>query len=233
MVDKNGTAEIIAGSYNSYYDVYSGSGISAVTTRLNYPQSISGDSMGNIYIADSNSYLIRKVNVTSGIITTVAGMYSSSGFSSEGSVGTSSSLGYVQSLWVASTGDVYFIDSYSNYYIHRLDADGISHLVAGPYLGSSSGLEYTSALYTYLSYPASVSGDSAGNIYFSESNQHLVRKISTTEGYTGQLPCPAGTYSNALTSSNSTCVPCSPGYYSSYTASTSCSLIPPGKSLAK
>jgi hypothetical protein len=107
---------------------------------------------------------------------------------------------------------------------------GILHVVAGSYLGSSLESDYTSALYSSLSNPTGVYGDSAGNIFFIESDRNRIRKVSTDTGFTGELACPAGTYSNASTiASGRGCVLCGPGYFSSNTTSVECTLIPAGK----
>ncbi len=50
-----------------------GDGGSATSAILNFPQAVSLDAAGNLYIADTESYLVRKVTVATGVITTVAG----------------------------------------------------------------------------------------------------------------------------------------------------------------
>ena len=46
--------------------------VPATAAQLNYPQSVTIDDTGNLYIADTNNHRIRKVD-NSGVITTVAG----------------------------------------------------------------------------------------------------------------------------------------------------------------
>ena len=58
-----------AGSTNGF----GGDGGPAVLARLDYPRSIAMDSDGNLYIADMDNYRIRRVDVRTGIIETVAG----------------------------------------------------------------------------------------------------------------------------------------------------------------
>lgn len=52
---------------------FSGDGGPATAARLNAPQGLAVDSAGDVYIADRGNYRIRKVNVRTGVITTVAG----------------------------------------------------------------------------------------------------------------------------------------------------------------
>ena len=52
---------------------YAGDGGAATSAELYTPGGVAMDSSGNIYIADTFNYRIRKVTVSTGIITTVAG----------------------------------------------------------------------------------------------------------------------------------------------------------------
>ena len=52
---------------------YSGDGGPAKQATLHAPQRLAIDSVGNIYVADSGNNAIRRIDATSGVITTVAG----------------------------------------------------------------------------------------------------------------------------------------------------------------
>ncbi|MBI6545856.1 MAG: hypothetical protein HY692_03620, partial [Cyanobacteria bacterium NC_groundwater_1444_Ag_S-0.65um_54_12] len=69
---------------------YSGDGGPATSARLGGANGIALDAAGNLYIADTGNYRIRKVN-TGGIITTVAGN-GNAGYSGDGGLATSASL---------------------------------------------------------------------------------------------------------------------------------------------
>ncbi|MEM6431630.1 MAG: NHL repeat-containing protein [Deinococcota bacterium] len=73
-VDTSGIITTVAGSGTASWNNggFSGDGRRATAAQLNRPKGISVDSVGNLFIADSRNYRIRKVN-TDGIITTVAG----------------------------------------------------------------------------------------------------------------------------------------------------------------
>jgi hypothetical protein len=76
-VFSDGTIATIAGSdppvYGSLYPGgYSGDGGPATSALLKLPHAVAVDSAGNIYIADTGNFVIRKVT-SDGIITTVAG----------------------------------------------------------------------------------------------------------------------------------------------------------------
>ena len=53
---------------------YTGDSVPATTAELNHPTGVAVDLAGNLYISDSGNNLIREVNHSSGIITTIAGV---------------------------------------------------------------------------------------------------------------------------------------------------------------
>jgi len=75
-VSPDGTITTVAGSGASYlrpdYGGYSGDGGPATDAYLNLPRGVAVDAAGNLYIADSENFRVRKVTAD-GIITTVAG----------------------------------------------------------------------------------------------------------------------------------------------------------------
>lgn len=70
---------------------YSGDGGAATAAEFNSPTGISLDPSGNLYIADALNSVIRKVDKTSGIITTVAGN-NVFGYTGDGGLATAAEL---------------------------------------------------------------------------------------------------------------------------------------------
>jgi hypothetical protein len=70
---------------------YSGDNGQATSAGLYYPEGVGVDSSGNVYIADYGNHRIRKVTVSTGIITTIAGTGSAS-FSGDNGQATSATL---------------------------------------------------------------------------------------------------------------------------------------------
>ena len=95
---------------------YNNDDILATKARLNVPVSVAVDASGNIFIADSANYRIRKVSASTGIITTVAGtgVAGSSPSQGDGGSATSASFNTASGITVDSVGNIYFSDSFQN-----------------------------------------------------------------------------------------------------------------------
>jgi len=88
---------------------YSGDGGLATGARLYYPFGIALDAAGNIYIADDANERIRKVNVLTGIISTVAGN-GTAGYSGDGGVATNAELEYPYGVAVDAANNIYIAE---------------------------------------------------------------------------------------------------------------------------
>jgi hypothetical protein len=82
---------------------YSGDNGAATSAALNDPYGVAVDTSGNVYIADTYNHRIRKVTVSTGIITTIAGTGSAT-FSGDGGAATSAALKYPHGVSLDSTG---------------------------------------------------------------------------------------------------------------------------------
>jgi streptogramin lyase len=87
---------------------YSGDGGPATSAQLNTPAALAVDSAGNLYIADTFNYRIRRVS-PSGTITTIAGN-GGDGISGDGGPATSAELGLISGLAVDDAGNVFLAD---------------------------------------------------------------------------------------------------------------------------
>ena len=62
--------------------------------------------IGNVYIADWNNHRIRKVTVSTGIITTIAGSSTSDGFSGDNGAATSATLNWPHGVALDASGRI-------------------------------------------------------------------------------------------------------------------------------
>src|SRR5205085_2088677 len=107
---------------------FSGDGGPAPAAMLNYPDGLTIDAVGNLYIADHFNHRIRKVT-QDGVIHTVAGN-GTSGFSGDGGPAIAAGLYGPSSVAVDANGNVYLSDFFSNR-VRTITPDGLIQTVAG------------------------------------------------------------------------------------------------------
>lgn len=116
---------------------YNGDSISAITAELSGPSGLAIDSANNIFIADGGNNRIRRVDASTGIITTIAG----NGTASFGGDGGSAALAYLYSPTDAVfdlLGNLYIADS-GNGRVRIIDSSGNISTFAGTGSGTHSG----------------------------------------------------------------------------------------------
>ena len=152
---------------------YSGDGGMAPFASLNYPKGIALDGAGNIYIADTQNYRVRKVNAA-GVISTVAGNGVNAG-TGDGGQAIAASISDVSGVAVDAAGNLYIADS-SNRRIRKVTPNGIITTIAGVGVQGFSG-DGGPATAAMVGRAVALALDSAGNLYFADSVNQRVRKI--------------------------------------------------------
>jgi hypothetical protein len=159
---------------------YSGDGGVATSAELSYPEAVTLDASGNIYFADSRNQRIRKVTVSTGIITTVAGD-GTGGYSGDGGAATSAELDDPYGMTLDASGNIYIAD-YANNRVRKVTVStGIITTVAGDGTAGYTG-NGGAATSATLNGPETVAIDSAGNLYISDFNNFAVRKVTASTG---------------------------------------------------
>lgn len=156
---------------------FSGDGGPATSAEMFLPYSVTVDSSGNFLIADTGNTRIRRVDASTGIITTVVGD-GSFGFSGDGGPATNAELANPYSVAVDASGNVFIADFYNDR-IRRVDgATAIISTVAGN--GSlGDGGPATSA---ELNLPNGTAVDSSGNLFIADTVDSLVRRVDLGTG---------------------------------------------------
>ena len=167
---------------------YNGDGIDATTAWLNAPTDLAVDLLGNIYIADAQNNRIRKLTVSTGIITTVAGTGEAT-YNGDGIDATTATLNIPQGLGVGGAGNVYIADTLNNRLRKVTVSTGKITTVAGT---GRAGTPVDGVLATTsdLQRPSAVAVDAEGNIFIADAANHRIRKVS---GSTGLITTVAGT----------------------------------------
>ena len=181
-VDRSGIITTFAGSGVSGF---TGDNGPASDARLRLPQGVALDFAGNLYVADSANYRVRKIAAAAPhIITTVAG---NGTFGDDGDLGpaTAAQIGFVHSIVLDATGNLYIADRNWNK-IRKVDTAGMISTVAGnsAFCGNTpcpTG-DGGPAIAAQLNSPEGIAIDPAGDIYIADGFNNRVRKVTAENG---------------------------------------------------
>jgi len=161
-----GVVTTLAGSGSS--GSANGTGTAA---SFDYPVGVAVDGSGNVYVADTDNHLIRKIT-SAGVVTTLAGSGSSG---SANGTGTAASFNIPRCVAVDGSGNVYVAD-YANHLIRKITSAGVVTTLAGS--GSQGSTNGTGTAASFV-FPVGVAVDGSGNVYVADTNNHLIRKITS------------------------------------------------------
>ena len=145
---------------------FSGDGGAATNAEISRPDGLSLDRRGYLYFCDYDNNVVRKVNVSTGEISTFAGN-GMAGFSGDGGLATDAMLNHPINVFCDRLGNVYVAEVFNNR-VRRIDSTGVITTFAGDgtYGLSGFGGAATAAELT----PIGLCDDSKGNIYISDNS---------------------------------------------------------------
>lgn len=186
VVAATGNIITVAGNGNTGYNA---AATIAASTTLTLPGGVALDSAGNLYIADTDNNVIRKVNLTTGSIVTVAGN-GQGGYAGDGKLASDPSvmLNDPAGVTVDAAGNLFIADTDNNVIREVSAATGIISTYAGTGTAGYSG-DGGLATSATLSAPYAVTFDPAGNVYIPDSGNDVVRRVDAS----GNITTYAGT----------------------------------------
>ena len=163
----------------------SGDGGPATQALIDAPAGLALDGAGNLYFADTNNHIIRRIDAFSGVITTVAGTPAAHGFSGDGGAATSALLTSPEGIAFDEAGDLFIADTGNNV-IREVNTAGIISTVAGTGTAGANG-DGGAATLAQLSSPWSVSVAVAqdGSLYIADLGNNRVRKVALSDSASG------------------------------------------------
>lgn len=153
---------------------YFGDGGMAVEAGLNEPAALALSREGILYIADQSNNCVRAVDLATGLIRTVAGT-GIAAYNGDGVAATETGLAGPSGLALASDGTLFIADCF-NGRIRAVDpVTGFIRTAVGD--GGEyryQGLDEPPS--ASLSRPSGIALDDEGNLYMTDSDNHLVRR---------------------------------------------------------
>jgi len=144
-----------------------GDGSAATAALLNGPRGLALDASGNLYIADAANNKIRKITVSTGIITTIAGT-GAAGALGDGAAATAAQLSSPRGVALDASGNVYIADRTNNKIRKVTVSTGIITTVAGTGGGGFTG-DGTAATGAQINRPTDLKVDVLGDILFADN----------------------------------------------------------------
>lgn len=161
-----GVVSTIAGSGTPGYLDGIGSG-----AQFNAPSGVATDVAGNIYVADKNNHLIRKIT-PDGTVSTLAGGAGMPG-NTEGP-GIAARFNFPIGVAVDLSGNIVVADS-ANHKIRSVSPTGFVNTLAG---NGTKGTTNGPASFSQFNGPTGVTADVSGNVYVADAGNHKIRKIA-------------------------------------------------------
>jgi sugar lactone lactonase YvrE len=160
----------------------------AVRANLSRPTGLAADGSGNLFISDTNSNRVRRVELRTGIITRYAGSWSNQALGDNGPAHRAR-LNDPAGIAVDRTGNLYIADNFQHR-VRRVDAHtGIITTVAGRGYPGSDG-DRGPAVEAALGRPAGVAVDGEGNVYVVDTAGSRLRRIDARTGIITSVPVP-------------------------------------------
>ncbi len=153
-------------------DDYTGNNNLASVAKFQNLTDITVDEWGNIYIVDSYTHYIRKIDTT-GIITAIAGI-GTANYNGDG--GPAEIAGFNSPTGLYYSNGILYVADAGNHRIRKIDENGIINTVAGNGVSGFSG-DGGSALQASLNYPVDIALDQVGNLFIVDRDNSRIRKV--------------------------------------------------------
>ena len=159
------------GTVSTYAGIVGVRGNSSNVSRFNSPNSVAVDANGIVYVSDTGNSMIKKISLD-GQVSILAGMK----VGKKDGIGIAAELNLCSGIAINSKGIIFIADN-TNHAIRKLLPNGNLTTLAGnlTHPGSSDGFGAAAS----FRFPFGIALDSEDNIYVADTDNHLIRKITS------------------------------------------------------
>lgn len=168
IVIATGAVSTLAGS-----GLFGGADGAGTAASFAYPAGITSDGT-NLYVSDTYNHKIRKILITTGEVSTLAG-----GDSNGSADGTGTAASFNEPRGITSDGTNLFVTDSGNYNIRKIviATGAVTTLAGSGSFGSDDGTGKAAS----FTYPAGITSDGT-NLYVTDSSNNNIRKIVIATG---------------------------------------------------
>jgi cellulose synthase/poly-beta-1,6-N-acetylglucosamine synthase-like glycosyltransferase/DNA-binding beta-propeller fold protein YncE len=177
MLREAATAQIIGARKG-----YAGDNGPAIQAALNNPGGIVVASTGDVYFADSNNNVIRRIDPSNNITTVVGNNARGLGFSGDFGVATDAQLDTPEGIAIAPDGDLVIADSHNDR-IRRIDKQTSTIMTIAGSGGSRYDGDDKPAVDAALNTPGGVAVAPNGDIFIADTLNYRIRMIDHATGF--------------------------------------------------
>jgi len=152
---------------------FSGEKGPANRAQVDQPEGVAVDRAGNLFIADTGNYCIRRVD-KAGLISTVVGT-GTDGFLGDGGPATRAQISGPRQIVIDGAGNLFFADN-GNSRIRKVDTSGRITTIVGAGGEGFSG-DGGPASRAKLNLPSGVAVDTDGNVYIADTSNNRIRRV--------------------------------------------------------
>ena len=163
----NGTVTTLAGTGTAG----STDGPAGIAT-FNEPWGVACDALGNVYVADTRNYKVRKIDA-SGVVSTLAGV---GVFGTTNGPVATARFGFPAGIAVTANGSTIYVSDYNTHIIRKIEAGQVSTLAGSVFLpGTADGIGTTAS----FNKPYGICLTASGLLYVSDEWNHKIRRVTS------------------------------------------------------